>query len=148
MDGACWVFLLPAFTVKDMNVRIFWVCGMEYMCIQTRLPLHSHLQEFWGMESEPMLTPRENPLYQRLIGGSNPQHWVTLDGAQHTTDWAIPAWFLSVIFGPELLWSCPDSRIHSWSQGVVIARRLSPTSSWKPWLSLLVGWLLNVPATG
>ena len=35
--------------------------------------LCSHPKEFLGMESESMLTPRKNPLCQRLRGGSNPR---------------------------------------------------------------------------
>ena len=34
------------------------------------LGLYSHPIEFWGMESEAMLTPRGNPLYQKTRGGS------------------------------------------------------------------------------
>ena len=30
------VFLFPSFTCHDMNVRIFWVIAMEYMCAETR----------------------------------------------------------------------------------------------------------------
>ena len=64
------------------------------MCAQTRLDLglYSHLREFWGMESEPMLTPREkSPLLeaQRRVETATLHH--AGQPAQRTTDWAIPA---------------------------------------------------------
>ena len=51
------------------------------------LGLYSHPKEFfWGMEFEPMITPRENPLYRRRIEP------VTLwTASPSTTNWAIPA---------------------------------------------------------
>ena len=61
---------------------------MECMCAQTRP--YSHLKEFWGMESEPMLTSREkSPLPKKNV----PQRRIepmTLhqagQQAQHTTN--------------------------------------------------------------
>ena len=36
------------------------------------------------MESEPMLTPRENSLYRMFKGGSNPRHCITQDSKHNT----------------------------------------------------------------
>ena len=50
-----------------MNVRIFWVHAMKCMCAQTRPRfILSSERVFGGMEFEPMLTPRENPLYRKM----------------------------------------------------------------------------------
>ena len=50
-----------------MNVRIFWVRAMKCMCAQTRPRfILSSERVFGGMEFEPMLTPRENPLYRKI----------------------------------------------------------------------------------
>ena len=56
-----------------MNVRIFWVCAMKCMCAQTRPYLIlSSKRVFWGMEFEPMLTPREkSPLLEDFPGGGS-----------------------------------------------------------------------------
>ena len=73
-----------------MNVRIFWVRAMECMCAQTRFMLLSE-RVFQGMESEPMLIPREtSPLLeaQRRIEPPTLHH--AGQQAQHTTNWAIP----------------------------------------------------------
>ena len=59
-----------------MNVRIFWVRAMKCMCAQTRPRfILSSERVFWGMEFEPMLTPREkSPLPENFPrGGSNPR---------------------------------------------------------------------------
>ena len=59
-----------------MNVRIFWVRAMKCMCAQTRPQFILASQRvFWGMEFEPMLTPREkSPLPENFPrGGSNPR---------------------------------------------------------------------------
>ena len=48
------------------------------------LGLYSHPKELWGMESEPILTPRENPLYRRLRGGSDAQRCITQDSEPDT----------------------------------------------------------------
>ena len=59
-----------------MNVRIFWVRAMKCMCAQTRHQfILSSERVFWGMEFEPMLTPREkSPLPETFPrGGSNPR---------------------------------------------------------------------------
>ena len=55
------------------------------------LGLFSHPKEFGGMESEPMLTPREKSLLPGKKnlprGGSNPQHCITQrQRAQHTSN--------------------------------------------------------------
>ena len=59
------------------NVRIFRVHAMKCMCAQTR-PRFTLSSErvFWGMEFEPMLTPREkSPIPENLPrGGLNPRH--------------------------------------------------------------------------
>ena len=46
--------------------------------------LYSDPKEFWGMEPEPVLTPREKSLYWRLRGGLNPRHSITLDSKPNT----------------------------------------------------------------
>ena len=59
-----------------MNVRIFWVRAMKCMCAQTRPRfILSSERVFWGMEFEPMLTPREkSPLPENAPrGGSKPR---------------------------------------------------------------------------
>ena len=98
MDGACWVcfcFCCRHSPILDMNVRIFWVYVMECMCAQTSP--HSYLKEFKGMESEPMLTPREKSPLLEVQSRMEP---VMLhhagQQAQHNTSWAIP----------EPFWSC------------------------------------------
>ena len=60
------------------------------------LGLYSHPKGFWGKESEPMLTPKEkNPLYRKKNSSQRRTEPTTLHqaglGAQHTTNWAIPA---------------------------------------------------------
>ena len=74
-----------------MNVRIFWVCAMKCMCAQTRPRfILSFERVFWGMEFEPMLTPREkSPLPENFPrGGSNP---CRLDSEPKHYQRAIPA---------------------------------------------------------
>ena len=59
-----------------MNVRIFWVRAMKCMCAETRPRfILSSERVSWGMEFEPMLTPREkSPLPENVPrGGSNPR---------------------------------------------------------------------------
>ena len=48
--------------------------------------LYSNLKSFEGMESEPMLAPRENPFYRRLRGDSNPQRCIM----QNSEPYALP----------------------------------------------------------
>ena len=76
--------------VKDMNVRIFWVCAMECMCAYYT-SFYTHIRKsFFGMESEPMLPPRRKsplPETQRRIEPATLHH---AGHAQHTTHWAIP----------------------------------------------------------
>ena len=60
--------------IYDMNVRIFWVCVMECTCVQTRpwFILSSEIV-ILGMESEPLLTPREkSPPSEAQSGDYNP----------------------------------------------------------------------------
>ena len=79
-----------------MNVTIFWVHAMECMCAQTRprFNLYSHPKEFLGngVESEPMLSPREKSCLQEAQRRVEP---MTLhhagQWAQHTSNWAIRA---------------------------------------------------------
>ena len=59
-----------------MNIRIFWVRVMKCMCARTRPRfILSSERVSWGMEFEPMLTPREeSPLPENFSrGGLNPQ---------------------------------------------------------------------------
>ena len=59
-----------------MNVRIFRVRAMKCMCAQTRPRfILSSEGVLGGMEFEPMLTPRENPLYRKM----SPEEDRTLD---------------------------------------------------------------------
>ena len=67
-----------------MNVGIFWVCVMECMCAQT---IPQIWKSFGGVESEPMLTPREKP---PLLEAKRRIKPMTLH-TQHTTNWAILA---------------------------------------------------------
>ena len=78
-----------------MNARIFWVCAMECMCAQTRpRSVLSSKRVLGGMESEPMLTPREKvPLPEKV----SPEEDRTHDTASRRTaspthyQWAIAA---------------------------------------------------------
>ena len=46
---------------------------------------HDHPKEFWGVESEPMLTPREKiPLCQRLRGRSVPRRCIRQNNEPNT----------------------------------------------------------------
>ena len=57
------------------------------------LGLYSHPKEFYGMESEPMLTPKEKsplPETQRRVKPATLHH--AGQRTKHTTDWAILAW--------------------------------------------------------
>ena len=59
-----------------MNIRMFWVRAMKCMCAQTRPRfILSSKTVFWGMEFEPMLTPREKSLLPENVprGGLNPR---------------------------------------------------------------------------
>ena len=55
--------------VQDTNVRIFWVHAMESISAQTGFTLCSYPKELLGVESEPMLTPREAnvPISKSLV---------------------------------------------------------------------------------
>ena len=71
------VFLLPAFTRLGHKRQDLLVRAMKCMCAQTRPRfILSSEGVFWGMEFEPMLTPREkSPLPENVPrGGSNPRH--------------------------------------------------------------------------
>ena len=58
------VLTLPSKTWMSGSFESVWWNA----CVQRLdLGLYSHLKEFWGMESEPMLTPGENPLYQKMF---------------------------------------------------------------------------------
>ena len=49
--------------------------------------LYSHPKEFWAMESEPMITPREkSPLLEKILvrGGSNPWRCIKQDSEPNT----------------------------------------------------------------
>ena len=76
-----------------MNVRIFGVCAMECICAHTRPRcILSSKRVLGGIESEPMLTPREKsplPEDQRRDGPAALHH--TGQPAQHTAHWAIEA---------------------------------------------------------
>ena len=77
-----------------MNVRIFWVCVMKYVCAQTRPRFILSSERVLGeMEFEPMLTPREkSPLPENFPrGGSNPQRCIAQDSESKHYQWAIPA---------------------------------------------------------
>ena len=110
MDGTCWVcFCCQHSPVWDMNVRIFGVSGMEYMCAQTRPRFILSSKQVWeGMESEPMKLQGKNP----LCGENSPQRRIepmtlqqTAQGAQHNTNelFGPPLLSVSELFGPPLL---------------------------------------------
>ena len=63
------------------------------------LALYSHPREFGGMESEPMLTPRENPLYLKKISIEEDE---TRDAASSRT--ASPTHYQQAIPAPGLLY--------------------------------------------
>ena len=73
-----------AFTRLVLSViRIFWVRATECMCAQTRPRLYTHIRNsFGGMESEPVLTPRKNPLYLKKF---SPEEYWTHDAASSRT---------------------------------------------------------------
>ena len=49
------------------------------------LGLYSHPKEFWGIESEPILIPREKSPLRRLRGGSNPRRCITQNSEPNNT---------------------------------------------------------------
>ena len=104
LHGSCMlgVFLLPAFTrLGHESQDLLSPCdGMHRL----DLGFYSHLKEFGGMESEPMLTPREkNPLYWGLRGGLNPCLCITLDSEPNTlTSWAFFFFFFFFWRSPAL----------------------------------------------
>ena len=54
------VLLLPAFTCLGHECQDFWVSAIWNACVHNLdLGLHSHPKDLYGMESEPMLTPKE-----------------------------------------------------------------------------------------
>ena len=60
VDGACWAvcFCCWSSPIWDINVMIFWVCVMEYMCVRQDICLHCHLKKLQRVESKSMLTLR------------------------------------------------------------------------------------------
>ena len=80
--------------VQDMNVRIFWVRAMGCMCAQTR-PRFILSSELWagGMESEPMLTPKEKNIPSAWGSEENGTH----DATRPTKWWFV--WIISVSVG-------------------------------------------------
>ena len=68
--------LLPAFTGLGHERQDLWSLCNKCMCAQTRPQfILSSERVFWGLEFEPMLTPREkSPLPENFPrGGSNPR---------------------------------------------------------------------------
>ena len=64
MDGACWVcFCCQHSSVKDMNVRIFWVHAMECTCAQARPFILSSESVFGECSQNPCSLQGKNPLY-------------------------------------------------------------------------------------
>ena len=53
-------------------------------CVRRPRFILSSKKVLGGMESEPMLTPREKTLYRTLRGGSNPRHCTTQDSELNT----------------------------------------------------------------
>ena len=112
------VSLLPAFTrlgheCQDLlsprdRMHVCTDCTSVYTLIRKR---------FWGMESEPMLAPRENPLYrknppQRRIEPVMLHH--AGQRAQHTTNRVVPAHVLPFsIHPPPLMSDCTVSRLYA-----------------------------------
>ena len=95
MECACWVcFCCWHSTIQDMNVRIFWVRAMECICAQTRpwFILSSKIV-FCGMESEPVLNPREkSPQPEKFSPEEDGTHDVAPSRTVSPThyQWAIP----------------------------------------------------------
>ena len=71
-----------------MNVRIFWVRAIECTCAQTRPRFNTLIRKsVWGMESEPILTPRgKSPLPEKknLRGGWNPRRCIKQNNEPNT----------------------------------------------------------------
>ena len=90
------MFLLPAFTHLGMNVRIFEFVRWNACVQRLDLGLYSHPKEFFGgMESEPMLTPREiSPLPEKVSSEEGPTH----DAASSRT--ASPTHYPRAILAP------------------------------------------------
>ena len=87
------VFLLLAFTHLGHECQNLFV-GWNRMCAQIR-PWFILIQKSIGwMKSAPRLTPRKNPLYRKLRGGSNPHRWIMQDSEANTllTELIQPLW--------------------------------------------------------
>ena len=79
------VFLLPAFTRLGHEYRdLLSPCDRMHVCPDEASVYTLIRKSFGGMGSEPMLTPRENPLYRRLRGGSNPRRCISQDSEPNT----------------------------------------------------------------
>ena len=91
------VVFVAAFIHLGHEQQDLWSpCGGNACVHRLDLSLYSH-QKAWGIESEPMLIPRENPLYQRLRRESNLWRFITLDSKPNT----IP----TELSGPEFLYT-------------------------------------------
>ena len=113
-----------------MNIRIFWVHAMECMCAQTRPWFMLSSERFGGgMESEPMLTPREkSPLPEKVTSEEDQ----TQDTASNRT--ASPTHFQRAIPAPSM----NHRQTMSGEDSIMSVDNRQ---------GLFVGWLLNVPAT-
>ena len=82
------LFLLPAFTrLGHERWDLLSLCDGMCVCTDQTSVFSLMWKSFGGMESEPMLTPREkSPLLEKnfLRGGSNPQHYIKQDSELNT----------------------------------------------------------------
>ena len=82
--------MLGVFSVTDIHPSRSWISGswvhaMECMCAQTRPQfILSSKRVFREWSQNPCWLQAKNSLYQRLRGGSNPQHCITQDSEPNT----------------------------------------------------------------
>ena len=69
------VFLLPAFTHQGHECQdLLSPCDGMHVCTEYTPVYNLIRKSFWRMESEPMLTPRENSLYRNFSSHENRTH--------------------------------------------------------------------------
>ena len=145
-------------TVKDMKVRVFWVCVMESISAQTRPQfILSPERVSWGMVSEPMITPME---ISPLLEGSNKSQTHNAESprtASQTNYWlsysSPPLFILMQIFDTNLhtelqhhaTINSPETRYFSDSITLVTGLRCT-VKVWKscgPWPTVSGCWTMT-----
>ena len=88
MDGACWLHVCCRHsTIYSMNVRIFWVHVMEWMCVKRwGLGLYSHLKEFLGNRIRMHANSKGKiPSTEKILSkGSSPWRCIKQDSEPNT----------------------------------------------------------------